>query len=298
MSSVLIISGGDSSERKISLLSAKQVKSALLSKSFKVKIFDLKIGRENLKKVAKQFDVIFPVLHGEEGEGGQLQKFLQTLKKPFVGGHWQGFKKGWFKIPFKKYCDGQKIKTSPWREVKTLRQITNFGFPCVFKSSNGGSSREVIILKSEKDLETANFKRLLNSRSKLMVEKFLPGIEVTCAILNNKALPLIEIRPPENGWFDYQNKYSGDSQEIPDAPSLSQKLKTMVQRIALSIHQDLNLGQYSRIDFIVSESLPYVLEVNTIPGLTANSLFPKAALAIGIDFPDLMKSLVETARVR
>lgn len=298
MSRVLIVSGGDSSERKISLLSAKQVKSALLSKGFRVKVFDLKVGKVNLKKAVKRFEVIFPVLHGEEGEGGQLQKFLQTLGKPFVGGSWQGFKQGWFKIQFKKYCDRERIKTSPWREVKSLRQVIDFGFPCVFKSSNGGSSREVIILKSEKDLKTANFKRLLSSGAKLMVERFLPGIEVTCAILNNKALPLIEIRPPENGWFDYQNKYSGQSQEIPNAPSLNQKIKELVQKIALSIHRDLNLGQYSRIDFIIFKGTPYVLEVNTIPGLTANSLFPKAAKASGIEFPELMENLVQTAKVQ
>lgn len=295
---ILILSGGNSSERKISLMSAKQVRLALISKDFKVRIFDLREGRGNLKKELKQFEVIFPVLHGEEGEGGQLQKFLHTLGKPFVGGDWKGFKKGWFKIPFKKYCDQMGIKTSPWKQIKTLKQIVNFGFPSVFKSSNGGSSREVIILKSAKDLRTANFKRLLKSDVPLMVERFLPGIEVTAALLNNKALPLIEIRPPENGWFDYQNKYSGQSQEIPHAPSLDEKTKKLVQSIALSIHQDLKLGQYSRIDFIVSKGTPYVLEVNTIPGLTANSLFPKAAQASGIEFSELMKLLVQTASPR
>lgn len=295
---VLIISGGNSSERKISLWSAKQVKEALESKGFKVEIFDLRRGKDLLKKISIDFDVIFPVVHGEEGEGGQLQKFLASLKTPFVGGDWQGFKQGWFKITFKEYCGEKGIKTSPWKKVKKTEEVVDFGFPNVFKSSNGGSSREVMILHSQKDLKDKNYLRLLNSGAELMVEKFLPGIEVTCAILNDQALPLIEIRPPESKWFDYKNKYSGETQEIPNAPSLDEKTKTKVQKIALGIHKNLNLGQYSRIDFIVSEGTPFALEVNTIPGLTANSLFPKAAKATGIEFPELMKLLTETAVLR
>ncbi|OGE30627.1 hypothetical protein A2631_03660 [Candidatus Daviesbacteria bacterium RIFCSPHIGHO2_01_FULL_44_29] len=301
---ILIISGGGSSERKISLWSAKQVKLALRSKGYKVKVFDLRRGTDDLKKLSKSFDVIFPVLHGEEGEGGELQKFLTTLKVPFVGGDWKGFKKGWFKISFKKYCDQENIKTAPWKRINSItlsgviREVCRFGFPCVFKTSNGGSSREVMVLKSEHDLKLPNFKRLSRSGADLMVEKFLIGIEVTCALLDDRALQLIEIRPPGDGWFDYENKYSGDSEEIPNAPSLNEETKQKVQQIALSIHQDLKLGQYSRIDFIVSSGEPFALEVNTIPGLTANSLFPKAAKAAGIEFPELMQQLVKTARVR
>src|SRR3989344_2199439 len=180
---VLIISGGNSSERKISLMSAKQVRLALISKGFKVKIFDLRKGRENLKKQVKEFDVIFPVLHGEEGEGGQLQKFLKTLGKPFVGGDWRGFKKGWFKISFKKYCDQENIKTAPWKRINSItlsgviREVCRFGFPCVFKTSNGGSSREGMVFKSEHDLKLPNFKRLSRSGADLMVEKVLIWIE-------------------------------------------------------------------------------------------------------------------------
>jgi len=113
---------------------------------------------------------------------------------------------------------------------------------------------------------------------------------------------VIEIIPPEGGWFDYQNKYSGATREIPHAPSLDEKTKQLVQKIALQIHQTLNLGPYSRIDFIVSELhshsssgklVPYVLEVNTIPGLTSQSLFPKAAQAVGISFPKLLDKMIK-----
>lgn len=290
---VLIITGGTSSERKISFVSAKAVKKALEESSYQVKLFDLKKGYPALKKIIPSFDVIFPVIHGEEGEGGKLHQFLSKQGKPFVGGDWRGFKKGWYKIPFKNFCYENNIPTSPWKKVKTREDITKFGFPSVLKSSSGGSSREVVILKSKADLKKAN--KLINSNLSLFVEKFLPGIEVTVGILGNKALPVVEIVPPEGDWFDYKNKYSGASKEIPGAPSLNPEIQKEVQKIALRIHQSLKLGHYSRIDFIVSSKEICVLEVNTIPGLTSESLLPKAAQAAGISFPQFMDKLINMA---
>lgn len=289
---VLLITGGTSSERRISLMSAKQVKLALKEVGYFVAVFDLKKGYDQLKILAKSFDVIFPIIHGEEGEGGNLQEFLIRLKKPFVGGNPKGFKQGWHKIPFKSWCDQNNIPTSPWKAVKTKNDILKFGFPSVLKSSSGGSSREVVILKSSKDFSSYLFKKLLNSNLKLFVERFLPGIEVTVGILNNKALPVVEIIPPKGTWFDYKNKYWGKTKEIPYAPSITAKLRAEVQKIATKIHEALDLGPYSRIDFIVSEGKPFVLEINTIPGLTSSSLFPKAATAVGISFPKLLDKLV------
>ena len=292
---VLIITGGTSSERRISFMSAKQVRNALEESDYKVKLFDLKKGYVELKKLSKDFDVIFPVIHGEEGEGGALQKFLTTLGVPFVGGNPKGFKQGWYKIPFKKFCQQNNIPTARWKKVKTKDDIIKFGFPCVLKSSAGGSSREVAILKSKDDLKSYLVNKLFKSKLTLFVEKYLPGTEVTVGILHNRALPIVEIIPPDGGWFDYKNKYWGATQEIPFAPSVDFKLQKIIQKIALKIHQILSLGQYSRIDFIISDNKPYVLEVNTIPGLTASSLFPKAAQAIGISFPKLMDKMIKMA---
>lgn len=292
---VLIITGGTSSERKISLISAKSVKAGLEAKNHTVQLFDFKKGKKQLKNLVKKFDVIFPVIHGEEGEGGELQKFLSTLGKPFVGGDPEGFKTGWYKIPFKKFCEQHSIPTAAWKKIKTKNDIVRFGFPSVLKSSSGGSSREVIILKSAQDLVSKACQSLFNLSSDLFVEKYLPGVEVTVAILENKALPVIEIIPPQGSWFDYKNKYSGATKEIVGAPSLDEGIRKKVQQIAQTIHQTLNLGPYCRIDFIVSNSHPYVLEVNTIPGFTAQSLFPKAAQAVGLSFPALLDKMIKIA---
>lgn len=293
---VLVITGGLSSEREISLISAKAVKKALEKNNYSAELYDLKNGYEKLGKVAKNFDVLFPVVHGEEGEGGKLHKFLSSLKKPIAGcTDYTALEKGWYKIPFKEFCDKSGIKTAKWKTIWEEKDIVDFGFPCVFKSSNGGSSKEVFILKSKKDLKNKLCQKLLKSGFPLFVEKYLPGIEVTAAILDGKALPIIEIVPPNGGWFDFKNKYSGKTKEIPNAPSLSPKQKKEIQNIALKIHNTFGFGSYSRTDFMVSNGVPYAIEVNTIPGLTPKSLFPKAAAAVGIDFPNLIKKLVEKA---
>lgn len=292
---ILIITGGVSSEREISLMSATQVKKGLEESGYLVSLFDLKKGYPALKNKSKDFDVLFPVLHGEEGEGGDLQKYLSTLGKAFVGGDYKGYKTGWYKIPFKKFADKNKILTSPWKIVKNKKDIKKFGFPSVLKSSSGGSSKEVVILRSEKDLENLSVSELLKSDHELFVEKYLPGVEITVAVLEEKVLPVLEIVAPEGEWFDYQNKYWGEVKEIPFAPSVSKALQKKAQEIAEMLHKKLKLGQFSRTDFIVSDNKVYVLEVNTIPGLTSSSLFPKAASAAGIPFVNLLETIIKLA---
>ena len=290
---ILIITGGNSSERKISLISAKEVQKALLRKGYEVEIYDLKKGYEPLKRLSKQFDVIFPVLHGEEGEGGILHEFLSKLDKPIVGSkNYKGFKEAWYKISFKKYCDKNGVLSSAWKVINTPKDVTRFGFPCVVKTSNGGSSREVFILKSGKDL-VKDQKKIFEYKN-LFVERYIEGVEATVGIFSNKALPILEIVAPKGKWFDYKNKYSGATKEILNAPSLNEKTKKEIQKMALKIHQDFNLGSYSRIDFMVDkQNRPYVLEVNTIPGLTSESLLPKEVKAIGITFDRFIDLLVK-----
>lgn len=291
---ILLITGGNSSERKISFMSAEQVEKALREKGHDVTIYDLKKGYEGIKNLASKSHVLFPVLHGEEGEGGKLHKFLSQFKKPIIGtNNYRRLQNGWYKIPFKIFCEKHGILTPEWQRVTSRRDVLKFGFPSVLKASSGGSSREVVILKSAQDLASYSAKKLFTSKDTLFVERFIAGTEITVGILEGKALPVIEIVPPIGGWFDYENKYWGKTQEIPFAPSVSRKIQKEIQDIAVSIHSILDLGGYSRIDFIVADNKAYVLEVNTIPGLTSESLLPKAAKAAGISFPKLLDKMIE-----
>jgi D-alanine-D-alanine ligase len=293
---ILIITGGDSSEREVSLSSAKNVEEALIENGHNVKLYDLNQGYDPLNELSKEFDVLFPVLHGEEGEGGKLHKFLDKLGKPIVGTrNYKGMEAGWYKIPFKQYCDENGIPTADWKEVKTENDIIEFGFPSVLKASNGGSSREVVILNSGDDLELETAKELLAMEKNLFVERYLAGIEATVGILNGEALPVVEIVPPEGEWFSYENKYTSRTKEIPFAPSIDQQIQKQIQEISVQVHNNFILGSYSRIDFIISDNAPYALEINTIPGLTSESLLPKAAKAAGLSFNEFIKELVKKA---
>lgn len=291
---ILIITGGSSSERKISLLSAKAVKTVLENNGHQVVSFDFKKGYPELKKIIPNFDVIFPVMHGKEGSDGTLYKFLSSTKKPYVGASFRGAKITANKVMFKKYCDKNNYPTANWKIVKNNNSLVKFGFPCVLKAAEGGCSHEVSILQSEKDLAKSSVKGILALPTNIFVERFIRGTEVTASILAGKALPLIEIIPPDTGWFDYKNKYSGKTKEIPFAPSISKKMQKEVQKIAVQIHNDLKLGSYSRTDFIINNDRAYILETNNASsvGLTSQSLFPKAAQAKGIEFVDLLEKII------
>lgn len=291
---ILIITGGSSSERKISLLSAKGVKSALVANGHTVIAFDFIRGYDQLRSALKKCDMVFPVMHGKEGEDGTLYKFLRSVKMPYVGSEPKGAKVAFDKIIFKKYCDAKGILTAPWKVITNKQGILRFGLPCVLKATYGGSSHEVALLHTEKDLASSRVKKILALPCRWYVEELLQGVEITVGVLNGKALPVVEIVPPSAGWFDYKSKYSGKSQEIPFAPSVDVKTQKKAQAVALRIHRDLRLGSYSRTDFIVQNGRLYILETNTPGGvgLTSESLLPKAAKAVGISFEKLIEQML------
>jgi len=292
---ILIITGGSSSERKISLISAAMVRKALQKNGHKVAVFDFRKGYKALAKILSRFDLVFPVMHGKEGEDGTLYRFLKTNHKNYVGSDPNGAKVAFDKILTKKYCVKKGIKTADWKIIKNLNDIKRFGFPCVLKGAEGGSSHEVIILHSDDDLRKQTVSKLLKTNNSFFVEKLINGTEITAGILLNKALPILEIVPPTDGWFDYKNKYSGKSKEIAFAPSVPKKVQSLCQEIALKLHKELKLGSYSRTDFIVQNNTPYLLETNTPGGvgLTPQSLLPKAAQAIGMWFEELIEEMLK-----
>lgn len=292
---ILIITGGSSSERKISLLSAKGVKAALVANGHTVTVFDFKRGYAELSAALKKCDLVFPVMHGKEGEDGTLYGFLRASKMPYVGSDPKGAKVAFDKILFKKYCEREGILTAPWKIIKTKEDIVRFGLPCVLKATHGGSSHEVALLHTPKDVSSARVKNIFKLPCRWYVEKLLTGVEITVGVLNGKALPVIEIVPPKVGWFDYKSKYSGESKEVPFAPSVDTKLQKKAQAVSLKIHKDLRLGSYSRSDFIVQNGKLYILETNTPGGvgLTPESLLPKAAKAVGISFEELIQKMLK-----
>lgn len=295
---VLIVTGGSGDERDISFISAGNVAIGLLRKDHTVEMFDFLHGYDKLEKKLMDIDVVFPVLHGPDGEGGDLQEFLEQNSVKYVGSDSKANRKGWWKINFKKYCDDDKIVTANWEVItdKTIDRFNKRRLPFVTKPENSGSSRAIYILKTEKDRKKVPIKNLIKQYKRLLVEDYIEGIEVTVGVLGEEILPVVEIRPSAGQWFDYENKYSGKTKEIALAPSLTEKQKKEVQEITRKIHFGVGCRHYSRSDFILGKDGKfYALEINTIPGLTQESLLPKAAKAVGISFRELCDRLVKMA---
>lgn len=293
---ILIVTGGSFGEREISLISAGNVAQALEELGHSISFFDLANDLNLLNKRAKEVDLVFPIIHGKEGEGGSLQESLEKLKIKFVGSESKACKIGWDKFDFKNFCQKYSIKTPRWFKINKK----NFGkfifrIPFVVKPSDSGSSLDVYLVKSKTDLKNIDFKKLFRKYKNLMIEEYINGVEVTVGILGKKILPVIEIKLSKGELFDFKNKYNGKTEEILNAPSLNESQREKVKEIAFLIYSLLGCRHYLRVDFILNKNGIYALEVNTIPGLTKESLFPKAAKADGLSFKQMINELINLA---
>jgi len=322
---VAVLMGGPSSEHEISTRSGQQVVSGL-DESFEV--IAVVIGKDGLWKIAddqprklgealdelkERADVAFIALHGPFGEDGTVQGALDSAGIPYTGSGVLGSALAMDKVRAKKIYEANDLPISPsvtitprtWSDHKSvlLSQISEaIGYPCVLKPAASGSSYGVSFPDSEETLVT-EISGLLHSDVPLMlVEKRVIGAEFSCGVLDidgrTQALPVIEIIPdPEKyEYFDLQAKYTpGATQEITPA-RIDAELTEALQELAVKAHSALGCRDFSRTDFLVSEDRqPILLETNTIPGLTAESLLPKSAKAAGYSFSELVGLLVRNA---
>ena len=247
-------------------------------------------------------DVVFPVLHGPYGEDGTVQGFLELLGIPFVGSDTLASALAMDKAMAKKVFRAEGILTPRAWEMTAQNHddiLKEVSIPCVVKPVNLGSSVGITIVKSRDALAKAVKTAFLHDRKgHILIEEFIQGREVTVPILGEAALPVIEIVPKRTGdWFSYDVKYNPDLVDEIVPAHLSKELTERAQETALKAHRALQCRHFSRVDIIIQEKTEdmYVLEVNTIPGLTNASLFPKAAQAAGISFAQLLDRLIEEA---
>ena len=290
---IVLIGGGWSPEREISLKGCEIIKSHLEDMGYHVVLFDLRDGFNKLIKLAKESDFAFINLHGEPGEDGLVQAVLETVGCPYQGSDPKGSFLALNKAVAKALFKENGIPTPNWKFFSSVPKNWNLDlkFPVFVKPNRGGSSIDIKEVSNNKDL-LEGITDIINKGQEVIVEEKIEGIEVTCGILEERPLPLILIKP-KSKYFDYFSKYSKDgAEEICPAP-ISEELTEKVQNIALKCHQLLGLKDYSRVDFIIKEDIPYVLEVNTLPGMTERSLFPLAAKEAGYSYKDLLKKLIE-----
>ena len=257
-----------------------------------------RLGR-NVLEICALADCVFLGLHGADGEDGKIQAALDLLGVPYTGSGPLSSAMAMDKAVAKRVMDSYGIRTAPWREVVYGEDdipglLDTLPLPCAVKVVNGGSSIGVELPDTREELEAA-LRNILRYGDRIVVEEKIHGTEVTVPVLGDRCLSPIEIVPPEGSTFDYVAKYqSGDEGAREICPArISEKDRQTVCEEALKFHNALGLSVYSRTDFIIdSEGRAWCLEVNTLPGMTPNSLIPKAAKLEGLEYPQLCEEII------
>lgn len=295
-----VIMGGVSSEREISLKSGKEVLKNLNGNNYKEIIPIVINSKSEVIEKVKGIDFAFIALHGKFGEDGTIQGLLESLEIPYSGCNVLTSAVCMNKGLTKRIIQSVGIKTAPWITVKSVEEINydkirEFDYPVFIKPNNGGSSVATFCVKYESDVESA-VREGLKYDNEVIIEKYISGEEITSFVLNREVFPTVTIKAKKGEFFDYASKYDkGGAEETPIM--LEEGLQTIVNEISESIWDVLGCKSYCRIDMIVDNGVPYVLEVNTLPGMTTSSIIPKSAKAKGIEFSELLDKIIEYSLV-
>ena len=310
-----VLRGGPSLEHEVSLKTGESVLRNLPAKYSAKDIFISKEGEWHLNgkpahhdQIFRQIDVIFNALHGEYGEDGKVQQLLEAFGIPYTGSGVMASALGMNKILARQAFKNSGLKVPYGFEIileKGLAETAKDIFkkmppPWVIKYPSGGSSVGVFIARNFEDLEGA-LEKVSSFSSKILIEEYIRGREATCGVIdefrNQKhyALPIVEIVPPaQSDFFSYDAKYGGQTREL--CPSnFDMPTKRAIETMAITAHNAIGGRHYSRSDFIVSKKGIYLLEINTLPGLTAESLLPKALNAVGSSHKELLEHLINLA---
>lgn len=299
---IALLAGGISSEREVSLNSGEQVFQALDKAKYEVRRYDPQTDLPRLVADASQIDAALIILHGPYGEDGTIQGLLELLDIPYQGTGVLGSALAMNKLAAKQMYEKAGLPVPAYAVVMRESQgdvgplVQQLGLPLVIKPANAGSSIGMSIVRTADELAPALSKAFEHDATAI-VERFVQGIEITVGVLGNnslQALPVIEIIPGgEHDFFDYTAKYTpGATREICPA-RIDDDAAQKAWQYAQTAHRALYCKGYSRTDMILCGTDIFVLETNTIPGMTPTSLFPQAAQAAGISFGQLLDRLIE-----
>jgi D-alanine-D-alanine ligase len=298
-SKVAVLMGGPGSERDVSLATAQGVSKAL--RSLGAEVVEVDVRDANFQLPA-DVDLAFLTIHGTFGEDGQIQKILEDRGVPYTGDGVEESRLAFDKIRSKEKFRDNSVRTPEWEVIRSGDRPT-IPLPIVVKPPREGSTVGVVIVKNEDQLDSAVREAATYDRE-LLIEKFVPGRELTIGILGDEALPVLEIIP-KGGFYDFATKYpflnpqSGASAEHICPAKIERAKTNEIQDLALRAFRALGLRVYARIDVILTEAgEPFVLEANTIPGMTEASLLPEAAAAAGVSYVDLCRRIIQLSRAR
>jgi D-alanine-D-alanine ligase len=302
---ILVICGGTSSEREISLKSGKACSNAI--KKLKHKVLNFDPAKEDFIKIRNyKVDLIFNALHGKDGEDGIAQSYFEYFKIPYTHSGILSSMNSMDKIISKKAFKKNKIRTPAYVELNTInylhilkeKNILNLSltYPLVLKPSNEGSSIGVTICKNFIELRK-NVNKLIKKYKTLIVENFIGGQEIQVAVINGKSLGAIELKPKRK-FYDYKAKYSKSAQTQHLMPAnVSNKKYKEVLDLAKKAHYALKCRGVTRSDFKFKDNKFYLLEINTQPGMTDLSLVPEIAKYVDISFQKLVKNIIDDASI-
>lgn len=286
--------GGISSEREVSLNSGKSIINYMDKNKYDIIPIVIDKKSDVMEKV-KDIDFAFIALHGKFGEDGIIQSVFETMDIPYSGCSPLTSGICMDKDISKKLLCSDNINTASWICTKSIEDIDykyleEMGYPVVVKPNCGGSSVATTIITKSEDVEAA-VRLALNYDTEVMIEKYIAGDEITCCILNGTTLPILAIKPKGN-FFDYTSKYAdGGCDEI--VVEFEKPLQNEIEEISRKCWNLFKCKGYVRVDMILKDKIPYVLELNTLPGLTKNSLFPKSANAVNISFTELLDKIIQ-----
>lgn len=331
---IAVLLGGTSPERHVSMASGKGVAQALASAGHNVRVYDVARGAdalvdpsqlelpaqlapspEELAALSKReiitaiaalpddVDVVFLALHGAPGEDGTVQSLLELRGLPYTGSGILASALAMDKAMTKRVLEHYDVPTPRWFQLSSatagLEQIAamvdeHTAYPVVVKPNDGGSTVGLTIVQDASGLAAA-YELAGQFGPRVLFEEFIEGRELTVTILGDESLPVVEIRP-KSGIYDYANKYTSGRTEYFCPADLPRAIEEELRELARRAHQALGCSGYSRVDFRLDpDGAPYCLEVNTLPGMTATSLVPKAAAAAGLDYVKLCERIIDLA---
>ncbi|MDU2491628.1 MAG: D-alanine--D-alanine ligase [Clostridium celatum] len=293
-----VIMGGISSEREISLQSGEQVLLNLNRYKYKEIIPIIIDSKSEVIEKVKGIDFAFLALHGKFGEDGTIQGLLETMGIPYSGCRVLTSAICMNKALTKRIVKTVGVDTGKWLIVKSIdeidyKRIRELQYPVFIKPNNGGSSVATFLVRSEDEVEIA-VRTGLKYDNEIIIEEYINGEEITSFILNGEVFPTVRIKSKKGEFFDYVSKYdeNGSEEEIV---LLEENLQEKINSISKKVWDILGCNSYVRIDMIVSDGVPYLLEVNTLPGMTKQSLIPKSAKVRGLEFSELLDKIIESS---
>lgn len=294
---IAVLMGGHSGEREVSLDSGNAIADACTALGHDVKRVEIDGNLESIIPDIKSVDLVFNGLHGTGGEDGAIQGFLKSLNLPFTGSGVESSAICMDKRVSKSLAENKGIKTPAWITLEKNEdppKAISMSYPVVVKPSREGSSIGLSIVQDSGGLKDA-IALAKQHTGVVLIEEYIKGKEITVSVIGSEAYPIVEIIPSHE-FYDYQCKYTKGMSEYVCPAEISDILTEEIQQTAFRIHEMMGCRHYSRVDFRIDENnTAFFLEINTLPGMTATSLFPKSAKANGLSFNDLIEKIISLA---